>query len=305
MYYNNNNNKIMEFSVYDKIHNYINKHNPEFENIKKWAVTEKIHGANFSFVYSNGEYKYARRTGIIKEGENFYNYQEILPENLPKVKEIINQVSEMYPKYKTIIVYGELFGGSYPNIETKSKPVQKGVFYSPKLHFYAFDIFVIEEDKQYYVDYEFSLEIFKRVDIFHAEPLEIFDNIDDALKYPIGFNSTIPKKFGLPELEINKAEGIVIKSMTGKFSVKVKIPEFSEVDFKKINVDKSDLYEFAEAHITQNRYDNVISKIGEVKNKYEIYNMFVDDILDEMTFKDNSEKKHIKKWLYRQIRNKF
>lgn len=298
------------YTEYNKINTNIKK--PERLTDKKWIITEKVHGSNFSFIYSNGEYSFARRTGIIKEDENFFNYQAILPENIPKVDEIIKQVSVLYPKYKAIIVYGELFGGLYPEIKTEFKPVQKGVFYSPNLHFYAFDIYVIEsEEHKYYIDYEISLDIFSKSKILYAEPLAIFDNLKDALKFPIAFNSTIPKKFGLPELETNIAEGIVIKSTTGNYTIKVKNPEFAEVDFKKLNVMTTDIFNIAEAYITKNRYDNVISKIGEIDNKMKIYDMFVKDILadmilhDDKIFENDVQKRHISKWLFREIKKRF
>ena len=41
----------------------------------KWNVTEKVHGANFSFLISENEIKYAKRSKIIKEYESFFNFQ--------------------------------------------------------------------------------------------------------------------------------------------------------------------------------------------------------------------------------------
>ena len=294
----------MEFVVYDKINNTTKKWSDKISKVKKWAVTEKVHGANFSFVYSNGEIKYAKRTGIIKPDENFYNYQVILPENLPKIKVIIEQVKKLCPNYKTIIIYGELFGGLYPDIQSKYKPIQKGVYYSPDLHFYAFDIYVVEKIARYYLDFEESLEIFESSGILYAEPLAIFNNLNSAIEYPIGFNSLIPKKLGLPDLKINKAEGIVVKSMTDRYTVKIKIPEFAEIAYTDNTVSTSDIYKIAQAHITDNRYDNVVSKVGE-EDKSLIYTMFVEDILSELTIDDNKEKTNVKKWLFKQIKGKY
>ena len=294
----------MEFVVYDKINNTTKKWSRETTKVKKWAVTEKVHGANFSFVHSNNEIQYAKRTGLIKPDENFYNYQVILSENLPKINIIIEQVKKLRPDHKTIIIYGELFGGFYPEIQSKYKPVQKGIYYSPEIHFYAFDIYVVEEKLRYYLDFEKTLDIFKSSGILYAEPIAIFDDLKSAINYPIGFNTTIPKKFGLPDLKINKAEGIVVKSMTDRYIVKIKIPEFAEIAYSNNTVSTSEIYKIAEAHITDNRYDNVISKVGE-EDKSLIYTMFVQDILSELTIEDNKEKSNVKKWLFKQIKGKY
>jgi Rnl2 family RNA ligase len=293
----------MDFVIYDKIDNNTKKWSKASVNIKKWAITEKIHGANFSFVYSNNEIKYAKRTGLIKPEEYFYNYQVILEENLPKINFIIENVKKICPEQKSIIIYGELFGGSYPDIKSNYKPIQKGVYYSPNIHFYAFDIYIIESDRQYYLDFEKSLEIFKNSGIIYAEPLAIYDELETALNYPIGFNSLIPKKFGLPELEINKAEGIVVKSMNDRYIVKIKISDFSEIAFKE-NIVSNDYYEIAESCITDNRYNNVVSKVGE-GDKALIYKMFVKDILSEIDIKNKKVKSKIKKWIYNEIIKKY
>jgi hypothetical protein len=89
-------------------------------------------------IYYNetSEIKYAKGTGLIKENENFYGHQVILEDNLPKIKNIIEQIKTFEIKFDTIIIYGELFGGLYPNIQSKNKPIQKGVYYSPNIHFY-------------------------------------------------------------------------------------------------------------------------------------------------------------------------
>jgi len=294
----------MDFVIYEKMDCKTKKWSKDCLKVKKWAVTEKVHGANFSFVYSNGEIKYAKRTGFIKPDENFYNYQVILPENLPKINNVVEQVKKLCPEHKMIIVYGELFGGSYPEFQSKYKPIQRGIYYSPELHFYAFDIYVVEEKLKYYLDFEKSLDIFKSSGILYAEPMAIFDDLNSAINYPVGFNTGLPKKFGLPELKINKTEGIVVKSMTDRYIVKVKIPEFSEIAYTDNSVTTNDIYKIAETHITNNRYDNVVSKVGE-EDKSLIYTMFVEDIMSELCIDNDKEKKDVKKWLFKQIRGKY
>ena len=90
-------------------------------------------------------------------------------------------------------------------------------------------------------------------------------------------------------MEINKAEGIVVKSLEGHFMTKIKIPEFCESKYSKNDYKKTketDLERFlriSQYHITKNRLNNAISKVGPLENnKEEIINLFVDDILLEL-----------------------
>lgn len=50
-----------------------------------------------------------------------------------------------------ITVYGELFGGHYPHDSVSPvsglKPVQTGIYYSPSLEFFVFDIAIHKQDK--------------------------------------------------------------------------------------------------------------------------------------------------------------
>ena len=50
-----------------------------------------------------------------------------------------------------------------------------------------------------YLDYSDAMAIFESFDIFYAKPL-FTGKVSEALNYPIGFDSTIPKVLGLPDL---------------------------------------------------------------------------------------------------------
>jgi len=245
----------------------------------KWIITEKIHGSCFCFVYNNltKEIKCAKRKQILLDDELFFGYKQILSETVPKINKICEYVTNNLKIESThIYIYGELFGGIYPNIPSSNKPVQCGVYYSPNLHFYAFDILYVSSinNEQIYIDYKDAISAFRHSKILFAEPLKTFDSYEEAITYPIRFNSTIPKKLNLPELRENLAEGIVIRSSIGHYLVKMKIVEFIETNetytdngFDK-NINDLDKYKnLCSPHITQNRFNNAISKIGELELK--------------------------------------
>ncbi len=290
--------------------------NAKISKQTKWIVTEKVHGACFCFVYDvkTKQTKYAKRRQFIADDEVFFGYKEMLPEVLPKINVVQNEVLKMFPNAAKIHVYGELFGGTYPSMTFKFKPVQSGIYYSPNLHFYAFDISVCinisETMTETYLNFCDSLKIFRHAKILHAEPLEIFNSYEKAIEYPIYFNTKIPAKLGLELLEIsvNNAEGIVIRSSIGRFCVKKKIKEFSESCYNENNYENNDnslspldkLKNQASQHIAQNRLNNAISKIGSFdKNKDDILEEFVYDILLEINCFHEQE---LIEWLNKQIK---
>ena len=64
-----------------------------------------------------------------------------------------------------------------------------------------------------YLDYDVCMELFKQSGFLYAEPLAI-GTLQDMINYPLGFESKLPAKFGLPPLDKpNIAEGIVIKPL--------------------------------------------------------------------------------------------
>jgi len=75
------------FTSYSKIPLDSNNWDNSYKKIKKWAVTEKIHGSNFSFVFDvkQKNMKYAKRTGILNENEIFFGYKKILNDVEPKI----------------------------------------------------------------------------------------------------------------------------------------------------------------------------------------------------------------------------
>ena len=55
------------------------------------------------------------------------------------------------------------------------------------------------------------MDLFRESGFFYAEPLAT-GTLQDMISYPLGFESTLPRRFGLPALDKpNVAEGIVIK----------------------------------------------------------------------------------------------
>ena len=82
-----------------------------------------------------------------------------------------------------------------------------------------------------YLDYDVCMELFKQSGFLYAEPLAT-GTLQDMISYPLGFESKLPAKFGLPPLDKpNIAEGIVIKPIKDVFVESKKGPK--RVIFKR------------------------------------------------------------------------
>jgi Rnl2 family RNA ligase len=287
-----------------------------------WCVTEKIHGANFCFLCDNDgqRVRCGKRTSLLADTDEFFGYKRrLFNEIIPKIQQLYQFVKNTFPNLENLYVFGELFGGSYPHPDVPKIPninaIQTGIWYCPDIEYCAFDLAIIINNKQTYLDYEFALTAFQHVNLFHAEPLFI-GKYEEALDFKLGFNSYVPTKLGFPSLiEGNKAEGIVIKPMheimvkTTKGSmvraiVKKKIEEFSEDKYNQAQkqelkndgeLSNMDLLRFEiDALITENRLNNTLSKIGHVtadnKEKLkELLNLYVKDVIDQLYENGNED----------------
>lgn len=220
----------MPFMKFPKI--YENMAEFKFPKKIEWIATEKIDGSNFS-VYSNGAIvKFAKRTGFLNNIEDwFFNYQLISWELSKQANQIYQIIKQKEPKIKFIIVYGELNGGFYPEdhknwtgpvpsrinakgiitIPLEKRAIQEGVYYNNKISLIVFDIGIVNaEGILNYLEYDEMVNMCKNVNLPYTHLL-IKGNIQKMLDYSLEFNSTIPALFGLPPLEYNKAERIVIR----------------------------------------------------------------------------------------------
>lgn len=183
-------------------------------NKMKWVVTEKVHGANFSFVLADGEVRYAKRKELLEWSDDFFGYQTMVRKIEAHVLRLFNALQQRYTFQKATL-YGELFGGAYPHPEvtpiSNVQAIQTGVYYAPSIEFCAFDIALENGSDRYYLDYEDALTYFETAGILHAKALHV-GTLEEAMNFPTEFSSPVPAHLGLPALPgRNVVEGIVIK----------------------------------------------------------------------------------------------
>ena len=288
----------MEFFGYPDIENsyqegFIEKIKEQGYGDIPYAVFEKIHGANSQIMYdiATGEFALGKRSGFLEENEPFYNLERAIKEykeRIPRIaKMLLEDLREFGQEVESIVVFGEICGGSYPHEEVvKDKTalrVQKGVFYAPENKWFAFDIAY----KIKGVNRLLFLSANKFVNYCFISGLPmvpmvcVTDTLDKALEVSNHMPSKVYMMSALPEIKDNIMEGVVIrpcrrdiwmgyhrvilknkndlfkeKSRAKKDSVPKEIPE---------NVKKA--CEAISQYITVNRVHNVISHIGEVTPK--------------------------------------
>lgn len=280
-----------EFSGYEKMPSSLKKlglSENDFSQMEKlkWVVTEKVHGANFSFVYEKGNLKFAKRKEYLSWTDDFFGFQLVVNKLEDRILRLFEKLSSEIVAEKYII-YGELFGGKYPHPEVEPVKdlyaIQTGVYYTPSIEFCAFDI-ALETDgtaSKYYLDYETAIGYFEKFGIFYAKPL-FTGKFNEALNFNIRINSAVPKEFNLPEISDNLIEGVVVKPFNQTVHtsflrpiVKLKNPEFDEEDkfheaekwsfvpsISSKTEDLSFILEELRNYITLNRLKSAVSKTG-------------------------------------------
>lgn len=281
---------VMEFKKYTEIENSFNKE--YMERVKRevpadmqYVVQEKVHGANTSFLYDGELLEFAKRTAVLTDGENFYDQTELILRYESRVKSLWSDVKLSHPTIVQMQVYGEMFGGVYPHpdvkVEKKLTVIQKGVFYTPKHEFYGFDIAIITDEGRLYLPVDETNMLFEKNDIFYARSL-FKGTLAECVEYPNEFQSCISEWLGLPQIDDNICEGVVIrpvvpiylsngcrvliKNKNARFAEKKRIRKRNALLAHETTYSEELVYllDEATAFVTKNRLDNVLSKTGPV-----------------------------------------
>ena len=301
---------MVQFKKYTSIENTFDKGFVEkifLEGVDKqeYVVQEKVHGSNTCFITDGETVSFGKRTGFVEVGEKFYDHEKLFERYKQKATSLFSIVKERIPDLKTLTAFGEMFGGRYPhpNVKNDSKTVviQKGVFYCPNHEFYAFDLYVTTESTGRYLSVDEANAFFERGGFFYAKTL-FRGTLDQCLKYPNDAPSQLAEWLGLPPLEDNICEGIVIRpveptylSNGARVLLKNKNARFAEKKAIKKRAPKlfvepsysemlNTLLPVVEQYVTENRLDNVVSKIGEIsvpKDTGKLIGLFSKDILDD------------------------
>ena len=272
---------------------------------QEYVVQEKVHGSNTCFVTDGSTVSFGKRSGFMEDGEKFYEYEELFQRYEARVIALFSIVKECFPKMVMLTVFGEMFGGNYPHPDverdTSVTIMQKGVFYCPYHEFYAFDMYVAEAGEGRYITVDEANVFFEQGGFFYAKTLFRGD-FDKCLRHSNDFTSLIPQWLGLPPIENNVCEGIVVRPVATTYMsdgsrviLKSKNAIFAEKKAVKKREPKPflehpyseellNLFPIVEQYITENRLGNVVSKIGRIsipKDIGKLIGLFSRDILED------------------------
>jgi Rnl2 family RNA ligase len=284
-----------------------------------WVVMEKIHGANLALASDGDEVRAAKRKALLDPGDEFFGWGAILERYGDAVRALAKSVAADDGDVASVIVYGELFGGGYPHPDVAAvagvEPVQTGVWYAPGIEWRAFDVAVVRHGAASMFDWEAAEPLFAKTGVPYVRPL-LVGKMNDAQNYALGFETRIPAELGLPRIDGNRAEGIVIKPARAVTvdsepvapRIKRKLEEFAEDERfhgaqkwsaatrggTKQPTASTLLLDALRARINEPRIHAARSKIGRVrrddrKRRAELQAMVIDEVLDEVQSMHSAE----------------
>jgi Rnl2 family RNA ligase len=311
---------MISFKKYNSIENIFDKEFVERIALEghsgaTFVVQEKVHGANFCFATDGATVVAGKRTGFVDADESFYGHEKLLERYSAKILTTFELVKAAYPDTLTVTIFGEMCGGNYPHREvtndSRIQSIQKGVYYCPDHEFYAFDLYVANADTARFLAVDETNALFEKAGFLYARTL-FTGTLDECLKHPNAFQSHIAEWLGLPPIDDNICEGIVIRPVEplyfhngARLLLKSKNSRFAEKKAVRKRVkDPSDAPVYSEAlqnlldisdeYVTENRLNNVVSKIGTVSMPREtgkLIGLFSKDILDDF-LKEHSAAYH-------------
>ena len=187
----------MNFKKYESIANDNNTRTIEYYREKGltaglWYATEKVHGANFSFISDGKTVEYARRGEVLQLGESFMGYENFLGDLPDKVKALANHLGT------TIQVVTEFYGQGVVN---------KGAIKycdDDKKGFVAFDILDLNTGK--FIEHFHNFDL---LDLFHIPRVSIFKTgtFEELLTMNLNWKSVLAASNDV----VSNIEGIVMK----------------------------------------------------------------------------------------------
>jgi hypothetical protein len=163
-------------------------------------------------MFDGKELRLAKRKSLlqVEQFSEFFNLQQLYPSLCAKGLLLQEAMQKDYPGVP-FILYGELCGGAYPKAEDPSvaSPVQEGVWYSPHLEYFAFDLLLMKHSLQWMGDSALR-SLMARVGIL-SPPLLGKGSYQSMMRLSEEFESRVPALLSLPAIPANWAEGLVLK----------------------------------------------------------------------------------------------
>jgi len=241
----------------------------------EWVATVKVHGGNFSMQTDGDQVLAASKNGFLSQ--SFYGHGPVFDKYKDSVIEVYNKLQSLQnTKIVNLSIFGELFGGYYQHPDVPRNPkatkTQKGISYTPDNDFYMFAICVDGK----WLDFDVVMGLTMYIGCHFAYEM-CRGGLQDCLDFSNEFQDPIHLRYGLPTIDDNVAEGLVIqpvkpfrfpnrkmcilKSKNIKWEEKAREP-------KRLRVQKEtpqvviDVVDEMSKYVTENRLMNVLSHHG-------------------------------------------
>lgn len=262
----------MRFRTYSKIPK--NRSDDHRTVAGTWVALEKLHGAHFVVAVKGREVRFGKRKEWLASDTPFFGWQ-LLAEGIRALVLRITQATEP----AECVVYGELIGGAYPHSNVAVVPglsaVQTGIWYAPDLHWVIFDILVAssDEDEGVFLAHN-EIESLAHELGFLVPPLIRRGRRTELESVPVRAPTRFPTLLGLPVIDDNIAEGIILKpdarlAPSERPVIKRKISEFDDAKFDESaawapgRLSVEELLEWVDRLVNAARLQSARSKVGE------------------------------------------
>jgi Rnl2 family RNA ligase len=250
-----------------------------------WIATEKIHGGQLVLGFDGRAVHVGKRKAWLRPDEPFFGWQ-LLRDRFTLAAE-----AALSRGGTAVRIFGELYGGAYPHPDVPAAPgmapVQTGVWYSPAVRYALFDVLrhTAPDDPGVFLPYAEVAAIAADAGL-DVVPLIVRGTRTAVDAVPVRFPTRMPQVLGLPPLDDNLAEGVVLRpdapmAPADRPIRKLKIAEFDEHRFSEsrkwdpwLHLSAADLRELATAMVNGPRLASARSKVGPETG---------DDLLDEVT----------------------
>jgi Rnl2 family RNA ligase len=239
-----------------------------------WVALEKLHGAQL-VVGSDGDAVHVgKRKAWLAPDEPFFGWQLLAAELTAAARAIARGTGAAQT-----VLYGELIGGGYPHPDVPPvpglSPVQTGIWYTPALAWVAFDALVAagdDDDDGELLSYRELEELAVDAGVRTA-PRLLRGTRAELERVEVRFPTRVPAWLGLPPLDGNLAEGVVLRpdsrcAPADRPVIKRKLPEFDDERFQEAEswdpgrLTEGELLAWAERLVQPARLASARSKVG-------------------------------------------
>jgi Rnl2 family RNA ligase len=238
-----------------------------------WVATEKIHGGQLVLGYDGGALHVGKRKAWLRPDEAFFGWQLLRDRFQLAVEAALDRGGA------AVRIFGELYGGAYPHPDVPAAPgmapVQTGVWYSPTVRYALFDVLRHAEpgDEGRFLPYAEVAAVATAAGL-DVVPLLARGTRTSLDAVPVRFPTRVPHLLGLPELDGNLAEGVVLRpdalmAPADRPVRKLKIAEFDERRFSAsrkwdpwLHLSPAELREIATTMVNGPRLASARSKVG-------------------------------------------